>query len=105
MNSYLIDRQEPCVAELFRRLDKTAKTLDKLDVAIGDKRTFNGERFLTDKELSETLKISRRCLQEYRSSGRIPYYLVCGKIIYRESEIRKFLEEGRRRCLDEMELL
>ena len=50
MNSYLIDKQEPCVADFFRRMEKTIKMLDKLDN--GNRRTFNGQRFLTDKELS-----------------------------------------------------
>ena len=83
MNSYLIDKQEPCVADFFRRMEKTIKMLDKSDI----------------------LKISRRTLQEYRSAGRIPYYLICGKVIYKESEIQQFLEDGRKQCLDEMELL
>ena len=103
MNSYLIDKQEPCVADFFRRMEKTIKMLDKLDN--GNRRTFNGQRFLTDKELSDILKISRRTLQEYRSAVRIPYYLICGKVIYKESEIQQFLEDGRKQCLDEMELL
>lgn len=103
MNSYLIDRQEPCVADLFRRMEKIIKTLDKLDTT--NRRTINGQRFLTDKELQGILKISQRTLQDYRSAGKIPYYLICGKVIYKESEIQKFLENGRKRTLDEMELL
>lgn len=30
---------------------------------------LDGERYLTDKELSELLKLSRRTLQEYRKQG------------------------------------
>ncbi len=103
MNSYLLDKQEPCVVELFRSMEKTIKALDKLDIT--NRRTFNGQRFLTDKELSDILKVSRRTLQEYRSAGKIPYYLICGKVIYKESEIQQYLEDGRKRCLAEMELL
>ena len=65
-----------------------------LDRCIGALRpTLGGERYLTDRELSERLKISRRTLQEYRSSGGIPYYCVCGKVLYRESDIERVLEE------------
>lgn len=103
MNSRLIDRQDPRVADLFRRLEKAGKLLDKLEATT--RRTFNGERFLTDSELSSLLKISRRTLQEYRSAGIIPYYLICGKVIYKESEIQQLLEDARKQCLDEMELL
>ena len=38
----------------------------------GNRPPFNGERFLTDRELSGLLKISRRCLQDYRDQGRLP---------------------------------
>lgn len=55
---------------------------------------FNGERFLTDRELSGMLKISRRCLQDYRDQGRIPYIQLGGKILYRQSDIEKLLEEN-----------
>jgi hypothetical protein len=103
MNNRLIDRQDPRVADLFRRLEKAGKTLDKLET--NTRRTLGGERFLTDSELSDLLKISRRTLQEYRTAGIIPYYLICGKVIYKESEIQQLLEDARKQCLDEMKLL
>ena len=58
--------------------------------------TLGGERFLTDKEVSERLKLSRRVLQDYRNEGRIPYCKLGGKILYRESDIQKLLDEGYR---------
>lgn len=75
----------------FRTLEQMEQDLDR---CIGASRpTLGGERYLTDRELSERLKISRRTLQEYRSSGEIPYYCVCGKVLYRESDIERVLEE------------
>jgi excisionase family DNA binding protein len=53
---------------------------------------LNGERYLTDRELSKRLNISRRTLQDYRTEGRIPYYLIGGKILYKESDMEKLLE-------------
>lgn len=103
MKNFLIDKSDPAVIELFRRIEKVVRELDKLETPT--RRTFNGQRFLTDSELSEILKISRRTLQEYRSAGIIPYYMICGKVLYKESEIQKLLEDGRRRCIDEQELL
>ena len=103
MNNNLIDKQDPRVADLFRRLAKIHKTLDKLETT--SSRTFNGQRFLTDKELSGIFRISRRTLQDYRTSGIIPYYLICGKILYEESEIQRFLEDGRKRSIEEQELI
>ena len=103
MNNYLINKNDPRIADLFRRINKTIKTLDKLETPLC--RSFNGKRFITDSELSCILRISRRTLQEYRSAGIIPYYLICGKVLYMESEIQQFLEENRKRKLDIRELL
>jgi predicted site-specific integrase-resolvase len=55
---------------------------------------LDGERYLIDRELSKILNISRRTLQDYRTGGRIPYYLIGGKILYRESDIEKMLTEN-----------
>ncbi len=102
MNS-LIERSDPRVADFFRSVEKTNTLLGELEVPA--RRTLNGKRFMTDSELSEKLRISRRTLLEYRSTGAIPYYLICGKILYAEDEIRQFLEKCRRRSIDEQELL
>ncbi len=40
------------------------------------------------------LNISRRTLQEYRTEGVIPYYRINGKILYRESDIEKLLQDN-----------
>lgn len=102
MNS-LIERSDPRVADLFRRLEKASNLIDKLEVP--SRRSFYGQRFVTDRELSERLRVSRRTLQEYRSAGIIPYYLICGKILYKESEIQQFLEDSRRQSISQQELV
>lgn len=56
--------------------------------------TLNGERFLTDREVSERLKISRRALQDYRNQGKIPYLYIGGKILYKESDLERVLEKS-----------
>lgn len=99
----LIKNSDPCIIDLFKRLEKANNLLDMLKMPL--RRSFNGQRFITDSELSVKLKISRRTLQQYRSSGLIPYYLICGKVIYMESEIEKFLEDARRECIDEHTLI
>lgn len=53
---------------------------------------LNGERYLTDDETSKALKVSRRTLQEYRNNGVIPYYVLGGKILYRESDLEALLQ-------------
>mgnify|MGYP001118660508 CR=1 FL=1 len=62
---------------------------------------LDGELYLTDIELSERLKISRRTLQDYRSAGKIPFYMVCGRVLYRQSDIEALLQEGYNGTVDE----
>jgi len=59
---------------------------------------LNGERFLTDSELSVMLKISRRTLQEYRNESKLPYIRLGGKVLYRESDIERMLQDGYRKA-------
>ena len=99
----LIERGDPRVADLFQRMKKVDKLLGELEHP--SRRTLDGQRFVTDSELSQVLRVSRRTLLEYRSLGIIPYYLICGKILYAEGEILQFLEKSRRRSIEEMELL
>jgi excisionase family DNA binding protein len=57
------------------------------------KPLFDGERYLTSEELCSILKISRRTLQDYRNNGVLPFIQLPGKVLFRESDIRKILEE------------
>ena len=66
---------------------------------------LDGERYLTDGEVSELLRVSRRTLQEYRTARLIPYYIVQGKALYRESEIQSLLEKAHRKCVEEQKWL
>ncbi len=43
------------------------------------------------------LKVSRRTLQDYRTTGKIPYIQLGGKVLYRESDIQKLLEDNYRK--------
>ncbi len=103
MKNYLIGQQDPCIKDILQRLEHTDKVLVKLSKNL--KRTFNGERFISDGELSRVLKISRRTLQDYRSAGALPYYLVSGKVIYKESDIQRMLEKAYRPLFDSRNLL
>ena len=91
-------QQDPCIKDILQRLEHTDKVLDRLSKSV--KRTFNGERFISDSELSRVLKISRRTLQDYRSAGILPYYLISGKAFYKESDVRQMLEKAYRPSFD-----
>jgi len=53
---------------------------------------LNGERYLSDVEVSHRLKLSRRTLQEYRDSGIVPFIKLGGKVLYRERDLEELLE-------------
>ena len=60
------------------------------------KASRSNEQFLTDKEVSAWLKVSRRTLQDYRNNGMIAYYQLGGKILYKESDIERMVMSGYR---------
>ena len=53
---------------------------------------LNGDRYLTDREVAELLRVSRRTLQEYRNNRVLPFILLGGKVLYPESGLRELLE-------------
>lgn len=82
------------ILRFFDEMKKISTLVDALKSSYSP--SLNGERFLTDTELSEMLKLTKRTLLEYRNCGKIPYYQFGGKILYRESDIEKLLSENRR---------
>lgn len=56
---------------------------------------LNGERYITEAELSELLKITRRTLIEHRTSGLFPFYRLEGRILYKENDIIELLKKNR----------
>ena len=67
------------------------------EMAKRSRPTLNGERYITDRELSERLKISPRALQEYRSEGKMPYCQIVTKVLCKESDIEKMLKSSYRK--------
>lgn len=88
----IIDKDNESVIAFMRALDSI---LDSMESAFSNYKPFlDGERFLTDEEVSKLLHISRRTLQDYRTQGKIPYYQFGGKVLYKESELEEILKEG-----------
>ena len=99
MNKETITRDNEKVALLLEKMNRLMENMESLTENY--KPVLGGERFLTDKELSAMLKISRRSLQDYRNEGRIPYIQLGGKILYRESDIEQILKNGYRKAYRE----
>ena len=90
MSNEVITHKHESVHGLFTELDRIAK--DAAMVAEENQPLLGGEHYLTDRELSQRLKISRRTLQDYRNNGILPYRQLGGKILYRESDIERVLQ-------------
>jgi excisionase family DNA binding protein len=93
-NNELITMKTERIASFFKSLDRMLDDIENM--VKNHKPTLNGERYLTDREVSARLKVSRRTLQDYRNEGRIPYYQLGGKVLYRESDIQRVLDSGYR---------
>ena len=76
------------------QLDALFEGIERMDAE--HKASPSNEQFLTDKEVSAWLKVSRRTLQDYRNNGMIAYYQLGGKILYKESDIEKMVMSGYR---------
>ena len=87
-----ITKEDGRLVSLLRAIDELSETVEKLIQNSGKKS--GNEQYLTDKELSLLLKISRRCLQNYRTEGKIPFYRIGGKTLYKESDVEKFLDSA-----------
>ncbi len=85
-------KEDEDILSFFRTLDHMVERLGSLSRSY--RPMLNGERFLSDRELSERLKISRRTLQEYRNEGKLPYIQLGGKVLYKESDIERMLQNG-----------
>lgn len=65
--SEMITKNHALIAEFGDSLDRL---LDGIENFMANSRpTLGGERFLTDREVSARLKVSRRTLQDYRNNG------------------------------------
>ena len=58
------------------------------------------ESYLTDREVAELLRVSRRTLQEYRNNRVLPFILLGGKVLYPESGLRELLEANYRKPIE-----
>ena len=93
MNGTIMTNDEWAVG-FMEQLDTMLDGIESMNEK--SKASFGNERFLTDKEVSAWLKVSRRTLQDYRNNGMVSYYQLGGKILYKESDIEKLVMGGYR---------
>lgn len=82
----ILDNKSPQVVSFFTALDELSATIQQ---ALQNRTPhLNGEKYLTNREVCQLLRISSRTLQNWRDTGKIPFIRLKRKILYLESEIR-----------------
>ena len=97
MNELIFADQELEVG-FIGKLDALLDGIERMDAS--HKTSLGNEQFLTDKEVSAWLKVSRRTLQEYRNNRVLPFILLGGKVLYPESGLRELLEANYRKPME-----
>lgn len=84
--------------EFLAWMERLMERFDILGSQIGDIRkqhnSIDGEELLDNQDLLQMLKVSGRSLQRYRSSGKLPYYTISGKLYYKLSDVHQFIRES-----------
>lgn len=86
------DYKSEDIISFFENLDEllnSVKEIFKDNLPI-----LNGERYLTNNDVANVLHISLRTLQDWRDNGRIAYIQISGKVLYKESDVRRLLDEN-----------
>lgn len=85
----ILDNKSPQIGTFFTALDELSNTIQQ---ALQNRTPhLNGEKYLTNREICQLLRISSRTLQNWRDTGKIPFIRLKGKILYVEVEILNFL--------------
>ncbi len=96
-NNDVVTMDDNAVATMLESMRKGSKWLTAFLESY--RPPLDGERYLTDREVAELLRVSRRTLQEYRNDRLLPYILLGGKVLYPESGLREVLEANYRKPL------
>lgn len=89
----ILDKKSTEIASFFSALDEL---LDTIQQALKNRTPhLNGEKFLSNRDVCRMLHLSSRTLQDWRDTGKIPFIQIKGKILYKESEILRGVEQNR----------
>lgn len=97
-NNEVLTMEDEPIATVVQSMRKSSKWLSSF--LEGYRPPLDGERYLTDKEVADLLRVSRRTLQEYRNNRVLPFILLAGKVLYPESGLRELLEKNYRKPLE-----
>lgn len=83
------DDFEKWMEKLSKKLNEIGQDLKSL---INTNEVFDpDEKLLDNQDLAFLLKVSYRTLQRYRTSKKLPFFMVGHKTYYRTSDVREFV--------------
>lgn len=86
----ILDNKSPQISSLLTALDELSATIQQ---ALQNRTPhLNGEKYLTNREVCQLLRISSRTLQNWRDTGKIQFIRLKGKILYRETNILNYCQ-------------
>lgn len=89
----ILGNKSPQIGSFFTALDELSNAIQQ---ALQNRTPhLNGEKYLTNRETCQLLRISSRTLQNWRETGQVQFIKLQGKILYKESEIVRRLEQNR----------
>ncbi|MFR9543570.1 MAG: helix-turn-helix domain-containing protein [Rikenellaceae bacterium] len=86
-----MNSQKVITLKLIKEVDFLIKQVDT--ILDEYKPYFGGEHYLTDSELTKILSVNRATLHEWRVSGRLAFYRIGGKILYKQSDIEDMMNK------------
>lgn len=93
MGQMVLNKDSNEVKRFIEAMEGISKILDANSLIY--RPILDGHRYITEQELSKALKITKRTLIEYRMNGKLPYYKIGGKILYKEQDIIEILERNK----------
>ena len=93
MGQMVLNKDSNEVRRFLETMENISQILDTNSLIY--RPILDGNRYITEQELSKALKITKRTLIEYRINGKLPYYKIGGKILYKEQDIIDILERNK----------
>lgn len=81
-------RLKSAIAHIARLSDKVTEITSRTQPL------FDGDKILSESEVIKILGVSARTLQTWRTTGKISYIMLGGKIVYLSSDIYKMLMDN-----------
>lgn len=92
MESNIINANSDEIKDILSAIEEATTNLELGMEALTS--SANQDRYLNNNQVCEMLHISQRTLQDYRDKGRISFYKLEGKILYKYSDIENLLNSN-----------